>query len=674
MSSSPLLRCLKKSYFPIPFRETFLKSLLHEYLEEEEPLGKPKTYSHFLQYLQSKPAYKKWLSPNEKRCFEYFLQNQVTRKNRRFSSSIITPVSQVPPQISQISRPVATTTPLMWKDFDDAYHLLSNTIVSMCRTMKWQNVKIPNPRQLHQQNTKKNTIITYKIYSLESIPPGQLLILFDQQYQKYNDSDIQECWLNLYHQCIHLYDLCVQHQWINPSFKTSTQTEPIRLNGCLSLWSSSPSQDKGVQTRRSPPVTTQVTLRWIEGWSPYRVDAMNSPCGEMIKVGIILYALCGSSFMKDSMDSMDSIWKKTTPFVFDGGRVIERQQSSQQRKQIQIRIQPKESRHDEVSSSIFLPLDTYQSILFKNQLMFQKYNTLMKNANFWFREISSPVIGYLGDLHLRIVYNDMTKKYSWGDSVVFRCLSDYVNQKIFQKEVKKPHLVWMIDLQVFDSQGRDLQMGHRNGILFSNNTFFYIEPNGTTGTQGGNIFLQGVPFRIMWDQIRSDLESVRFPWLRQRLQVDNHNKTLVPHQVTEDGFLYQAPQFVLHSTNQEMNLLHVQSIIELSNKKQEEGGYCVSITLFLLDLFSQNCDLDPHLMKPWTIQRFQDMIKTYMLISQFTGSLSTDIRGLNVAVMKTMKSLERLREIQEQRPSSLISSESPQSSTKGKQRRKAVIF
>jgi hypothetical protein len=106
----------------------------------------------------------------------------------------------------------------------------------------------------------------------------------------------------------------------------------------------------------------------------------------------------------------------------------------------------------------------------------------------------------------------------------------------------------------------------------------------------------------------------------------------------------RSPVFLLDN-KENFSFRRFQPIVQGKNQqsKGEEGGYCVSITLFILQLFRQNCletssgcDAND---TPWTEERFRSMLDTYLLISIGTGHIQTDIRGFNVAVMRRLDAL-----------------------------------
>jgi len=477
---------------------------------------------------------------------------------------------------------------------------------------------------------------------------------FDKQYQKYDDPQVQQCWSRLYNECLKTFDYCRYDGWINPNFGWSKKLDkPMNLTGCLSTWSTS-MLDQEESLHKERPITTTVIVKWLEDWNPSR--NMFSPYTETIKVGIILYALCGSLFT-------DSIWKKTTPFIYDGGRTIERQQSETQKKQIQSRLHTKDNIERRQSKTqqkqiqtrlqtkegdtyqFIRPVNTYQSILFENQLSLHGHSTLMKDWNpnpaFWFKEISSPVLGFIGEIKIPLI----RQKSAWGLRLEYSlyedlpieisCVSDpaIMGRETFEKELNKPNLAWSIHLRYYDKKGKEYAIGHTNALLFSNNTFFYIEPHGTIG-QDGNACLRGDAFRPMWDRVMSAMNHHR------ESQAFHRRLGSTLSQKPESKFKYPPPQFVLHSEDDSM--LEVQRIMQRINVKT---GYCHTITFFIINLFSQNCSPDPQQTIPWTIKRFQDMIKIYMLIGQLTGSFLTDIRGFNVATMKTIKTLLSMKTI-----------------------------
>jgi len=308
----------------------------------------------------------------------------------------------------------------------------------------------------------------------------------------------------------------------------------------------------------------------------------------ILKVLVILYAITDGQMPRaqgDHREMMmaDSVWKKLTPFIFDGGRNIE-QNTDQDNRQALRQYQ------------------SFQNILFANDLKAEYVN-----FQFWTKELSSPQVGYVADIHL-ILQQSADGSYTL-DTITFRNTSP--------TEFKKSH--WIFSL--YWGVGKN---AHENGLIYTNGTFYYIEPNGAVS---GNLYVQNRDFKRIWQNLMKAFNGVFRPNTTVRFDVDRLPVFLL-NLLDKDGGFRAFRRF--QPVVQGRNLTH----------RGETGGYCFSITLFILQLFRQNCYEGQD---AWTSERLQLMLDTYLVISTATDEIQYEIRGFNVSAMRTLKALRRIK-------------------------------
>lgn len=252
---------------------------------------------------------------------------------------------------------------------------------------------------------------------------------------------------------------------------------------------------------------------------------------------------------------------------------------------------------------------TFQKVLFQNHL---KYKGNHIDHKFWGQEISSSCIGYARYIEIVI------------DSVVtiLPALSYIDTLEILRKKY------WVCILRLSRRDESGASVGHHfNAFIYADNEYYYIEPNGGSG----NIYTTDDVFQTMWEQIIS------------------HIQTRLDRCIRLVKLPVRSPVFLLDDEYSRFSFRAFQPIVQSTNQQSrgEQGGYCVSVTLFILQLFRENCleteyGCDTNI-TPWTPERFRMMLDTYLLISIGTGQIHSDLRGFNVAVMYRLGALKQLQ-------------------------------
>lgn len=448
---------------------------------------------------------------------------------------------------------------------------------------------------------------------------AEKLAMMDSEISKSDDydatqNDSRQLWQHFSTLLQHTYDEFLSLGFINKTLSSNIpegQFFSIQ-GGYLPLLSSSSESltEKLGQFKNSTSLVTPQTQIQVSSFDLRKV-LQESDYVFLLKTGTILCALTNNQLT-------DSLWKKTTPFVYDGGRWIESPHQSQ------LRVPPVAKMTGIEQKANLQLYKSFQSILFENRLSHKKFNNI--GNQFWAKEISTALVGYIGDVLIDVVDQGSTILRT---TYTFSRLQLIMNHTAM-KEIVKPHWVFMVSLTII-KQGSVQRIGHRNGIIFTNNQFYYIEPNGgrhsavldseTEFTKMWSEFLQELQNKI--DSLRSDHPTTVAPFLASQ-------HPPLPHDV-----LFSSSSFATDSFRR------LQPHLQSKNVKGEEGGYCVSVTLFMINLFTQNCFRGTQ----WTAERLTCLFDIYIIISTFSGQLHKDIRGFNVAVMRTLQTLQRLSKL-----------------------------
>jgi len=434
----------------------------------------------------------------------------------------------------------------------------------------------------------------------DNIPDS--LARLDQEVSKFNDSEASRSWSYLSSSLETAYD-----QLSNLGFFTidmsqfTTTSDPIfefENEYLYFLSSSEPVPDTMIDIEPTiivlPDTLNHILRNYHRDELPkYRV---------LIKTGVMLHALTNGHLT-------DSLWKKVMPFIYDG------------------------IRYEGVSSfppQQFPFSQTWKGILTEHELQSRNISSLLNK--YWASQVSSPCIGYIADIRL---YIDI----DWGNTDI---QIRYNDEQHLVRELQKPH--WIFSISLIKKK-----YAHRNCIIFTNNTFFYIEPHGSDRGDG-NAYLKGDFFRKMWKdlitRICRDLIGKASPLRLSRFIPSNQ-----PFVLLSDRSLHRYRWF--------------QYWVEFLNESWEKGGYCVIIALFIVELFRLNAcstvfDQDslypppqkstirhePFPIKPWTAEQMTIMVELYIIISMMTGQLQPQLKGFEVAIFRRIKTLQRLESSQ----------------------------
>jgi len=221
---------------------------------------------------------------------------------------------------------------------------------------------------------------------------------------------------------------------------------------------------------------------------------------------------------------------------------------------------------------------SYKEILRPNRLMGAEMRSML--TAFWPREISSPRVGYAADIDVFCSHDN----FEHATSAHLSCWSGS------DADMDKPIVVWWIGLN-------GPKLGHANAVIWNkaHHKLWYIEPNGEDRKRGNRIIEE------RWNVIKRYIE----------IPTD-----LKPESVVPTG---------------------MQELMQGNDNKDVEGGLCVSVSLFVLDLYKQNID------RITSTEHFRDMIRWYMTINLFSGTIQRDIRDFNVGVARTLDTMKALK-------------------------------
>ena len=221
---------------------------------------------------------------------------------------------------------------------------------------------------------------------------------------------------------------------------------------------------------------------------------------------------------------------------------------------------------------------SYKDILRPNRLRDAEMRSML--TAFWPREISSPIVGFAADIDVicsddNFEHATSARLYRWSGS---------------DADMNKQIVVWWIGLN-------GPKLGHSNAVIWNkaHHKLWYIEPNGEDRKRGNRIIEE------RWNVIKRYIE----------IPTD-----LKPESVVPTG---------------------MQELMQGNDNKDVEGGLCVSVSLFVLDLYKQNID------RITSTEHFRDMIRWYITINLFSGTIQRDIRNFNVGVVRTLDTLKTLK-------------------------------
>lgn len=267
---------------------------------------------------------------------------------------------------------------------------------------------------------------------------------------------------------------------------------------------------------------------------------------------------------------------------------------------------------------------TYQERSRQNDLS----NTDCENL-YWENELTQSCIGYIATLRVDIREN------ATGTRILVNTAK---KSKRIADAIKKNHLVFKVMLNVRQLDGS--AWGHANCFLYTSGKFFYIEPNGTTGDSCSG--LTENDFKTMWKLMMD----------RLRILLDKYPavKTIFDANV--------SPVFLFKDAHDRPYRSMHSKLIDM--ERGEIEGYCVTLVLYLVDLFRQNACLvgyvgqqrekrpvTKRLFSRYIGPRLQELFDIYLIISQATGQMAKDLRGFNAALTNdcyAMKTLERIRQ------------------------------
>lgn len=504
-------------------------------------------------------------------------------------------------------------------------HLVENYKKELDRAKKlYQNIRI-NKRII--DNAIKDMCKTFRIKFVvgQTGDYATMLLILDKEIDKYGDQVAIREWDKLAQVLISVFDKLETENIISISFSTDlTEQTPFSLDTTNNLlrYFIDPKIPPLQNVQNATPLNIQINPIIQQYFSKSKLGEYfeNPKYKDIFKIGIMLSILSKNGYVSDK------IWKKLSPFIYTEGRHIHSQtqelwQQIIDQKQYQKHKHTIKQQDRNISKSQY---KTFRQVLFPNQLRYRKNHQLANK--FWVREVISPHVGCMGELQIRLdVYPGGGYTLNSVDFNLFKTDKNRID------EIKKEHLVFLIIIKEF--KNGDFISGHENLLIFTNNQFFYFEPNGTV--EIGNIFLYNERnFRVLWEDIVDEIQNqlrhykddISYKENTHLQQLLSYNNILLPNFPLSEAGRYLFRQF--------------QRLVESENKKTEgeTGGYCVSICLFILDLFKQNCFDET----PWTKDRMQSMIDTYLIISIMTRTIHSDIRGFNVSVFRTMNALRNL--------------------------------
>jgi len=260
-----------------------------------------------------------------------------------------------------------------------------------------------------------------------------------------------------------------------------------------------------------------------EKWRSLSIDHMKAIYPDIYHIGIILDACLGYK------SSIDILWKKFTPFVYDH---LPKFMSSAPSKRARTRS--------------LRETETMITQARRNQLRTAYYFDIFRRHMFGLTD--SPMVGLCGEISV-----DIVNKRAMITNVSFDQVDKYASQK--------PNLVWIVSVGVAGNPER-----HVNAIIYQKSTqlWYYIEPHG--------VFPDHIPhfinlrFNPCWNVIRS------------------HTPAYTPSASPP------KPEIVLLHSTTKTDSLSVTMFRNLQPRvdSPSASGYCVTITMLVILLFSGN--------------------------------------------------------------------------------------